>query len=195
MTAVVIPCPTIVIKKLENGFPIAESLRSIIFCNMLIGLYWFWIFRRSQRFKLFSNCIICTCFPGDICGFIDPLINNSLGCHVEHILCLLLCSFVAIRANSPAEKLRWINAVSFTIFYGLFVSDASHMMEETSAFFCCLINDYITNKRTLQDRRRFYIYRFILYQDGFNQKKSLGNTRSVVGAYMLPVSLNQYNLR
>lgn len=36
------------------------------------------------------------------------------------------------------------------------------------------------------------MYRFIQYKNGFNQKKSLGGARSVVGAYMIRVGLEQY---
>lgn len=50
----------------------------------------------------------------------------------------------------------------------------------------------ITNQGTLEDGRPFYIYRFILYQDGFNRKKPLCDNRSVSGAYVLPVELNKY---
>lgn len=48
------------------------------------------------------------------------------------------------------------------------------------------------NHGTLSDGTPYYIYRFILYTDGFNQKKSLSDQRSVCGCYIMPAGLPQY---
>ena len=45
------------------------------------------------------------------------------------------------------------------------------------------------NSGTLQDGTHYLIYRFILYHDGFKQKKSLSDQRSVSGCYILPAEL------
>lgn len=58
-----------------------------------------------------TECIICTCFPRDICVFIHPLISNP------PIICLFLCKFIERRDNSQEEKLESINAVSSTVLH------------------------------------------------------------------------------
>ena len=73
------------------------------------------------------------------------------------------------------------------------ISEPPILLEHTSYFGGRHANKHITNQRSLQDGRPYYIYRFVLYQDGFDQKKSSGDTRSVTGAYLLPVGLkDQY---
>lgn len=47
------------------------------------------------------------------------------------------------------------------------------------------------NERTIQDCRPFYIYLFLMYQDGLNQRKYLGDKSFVTGAYILPIGINQ----
>lgn len=63
--------------------------------------------RRSSNY--FPNASSVRVYPGNIYVFIRPLINSP------SILCLFLCFFIARCANSQAEKLVWINAVSFTM--------------------------------------------------------------------------------
>lgn len=82
--------------------------------------------------------------------------------------------------------------MSFTVLYDLVVSDNHQLMDGISVVGGRLINDNITNKGTLQDELPFYIYRVLLYDDGFNQKKSLGDIRPLVAAYMLAVGFNQF---
>jgi len=47
----------------------------------------------------------------------------------------------------------------------------------------------VQNQGVMSDGTPYLVYRFILYTDGFKQKKSLSDRRSVNGCYMLPVGL------
>jgi len=47
----------------------------------------------------------------------------------------------------------------------------------------------VKNEGVLSDDTPYLVYRFILYTDGFKQKKSLSDRRSVNGCNMLPVGL------
>ena len=46
-----------------------------------------------------------------------------------------------------------------------------------------------SNKGYLQDGTPYLVYRFFLYADGFQQKKSMSDKRSVTGCYILPAGL------
>ena len=46
-----------------------------------------------------------------------------------------------------------------------------------------------TNKGFLEDGTPYLVYRFFLYMDGFKEKKSLSDQRSVTGCYILPAGL------
>ena len=46
-----------------------------------------------------------------------------------------------------------------------------------------------TNKGYLQDGTPYLVYRFFLYADGFQQKKSISDKRSITGCYILPAGL------
>ena len=46
-----------------------------------------------------------------------------------------------------------------------------------------------TNKGYLQDGTPYIVYRFFLYADGFHQKKSMSDKRSITGCYILPAGL------
>ena len=51
------------------------------------------------------------------------------------------------------------------------------------------VNNGIKNKGILSNGIPYVLYRFILYSDGFKQKKSLSDQRSVCGCYIMPAGL------
>ena len=50
-------------------------------------------------------------------------------------------------------------------------------------------NRSTTNRGFLEDGTPYLVYRFFLYMDGFKEKKSLSDQRSVTGCYILPAGL------
>ena len=103
-------------------------------------------------------------YPADFCAFIRP--SNI---HTD-MICLLICSFLGRGANLPAERLLWITVDSISSAHELVVLDPPILLERTSSFGGRHGDKQVTNQGSLQDGRPYYIYRFLLYQDGFGQK-------------------------
>ena len=142
-----------------------------------------------QRPQTISSMNSVQIYPADFCAFIRP--SHMLSTTV----CLLICSFLGRGANNPAERLVWITVDSIASAHEMVVLDPPILLERTSSFGGRHAVKQITNHGSLQDGRPYYIYRFLLYQDGFGQKRSMGDTRSVTGAYLLPVGLTDHYRR
>ena len=69
------------------------------------------------------------------------------------------------------------------------VSGAPSFPETSSPKHLYYSNRSVTNKGFLDDGTPYLIYRLFLYMDGFKEKKSLSDQRSVTGCYMLPAGL------
>ena len=136
-------------------------------------------------------------FPGDVCFFLRPQAYAG----PTGVVCLFVGSFLNNAYGEPPEKLVWIRTLRDLVATGT----RNGLCTVTDVAVCdlpCLSpsNRHIPmepismppmpNKGYLSNGERFLIYRVALYADGFKQHKSLSDTRSVAGAYLLPLGLS-----
>ncbi len=140
---------------------------------------------------VYSNIFL---FPGDICTIIRPSSDMT-----SSFLCVMISSFLWREDGKIAERCIWISktaaafdndiATSSSAIPVSFWCGMAKMPEITNGFTpssALCSNRYSSNQGILEDGSRYVIYRFILYTDGFNQKKSLSDKRSVCGCYLMP---------
>ena len=102
--------------------------------------------------------------PADFCAFVRPFQSTS------QWICLFICSFLGKGRNVASERLIWINPKTNVVEYELVACAIPKLLDNVSIFQTHHTDTRVTNQGTLEDGRKFYIYRFLLYQDGFQQK-------------------------
>ena len=125
-------------------------------------------------------------FPADICTFLRPA-----GPNVSNLICIMVSSFIGKTKGCPAERLIWIERSSGNWIPKLSanVSDLPSLVAKPDG--ARLSSFKQMNKGVLTDGTTFLVYRFILYSDGFNQHKSMKDTKSVCGCYIMPLGLSE----
>ena len=127
---------------------------------------------------------------------------------VTNLICVYIGSFIWRGDGRVAERCIWINKDDLSnlqdsnvhgsdintipqlpvAFWGNSTSTPQFKKDTTPK---AAANDYeVKNRGVLDDGTPFVIYRFLLYSDGFKQKKSLSDKRSVCGFYILPLGLS-----
>ena len=129
--------------------------------------------------------------PGDVCMFLRTEPSRD----TDGVVCMLIASPVKRGYDQPAEKLVWLQMAEDSK-----GSAYARLVASTVVTSCpewvsgdrripAFPKSSISNKGTSPDGTPYYIYRVALYADGFQQHKSLSDTRSVTGVYMLPLGL------
>ena len=158
----------------------------------------------TQTHLTFSPNVI-QLYPGDHCVLLrteqqDRVVNCGRKCdedaRTQH--CVLVGSLVRQGLGFTPERLIWVDVEdrgerrasvryvgsSNVIDLPKWVSGPNGTPHDAY--------DYgkVRNSGFLPDGSRYIIYRFALYMDGFKQKKSLRDQRSVGGCYILPLGLS-----
>ena len=137
--------------------------------------------------------------PGDICVIIRP--DREMP--EPDMFCLYQASMLGVHQNSFAERLVWIRKPSYDVTDVYRTEDGAkckpRIESQTTVSSMPIASsgaEYGQHSRgrrdvcgTLQDGSRYFVYRFCLYADGFKQKKSLADTRSVTGCYIMPTGI------
>jgi len=141
------------------------------------------------------------CLPGDVCVLIRPFHNTTP--QRSELVCLFIASPLRSAVGLSAERLVWmrvrggegngcyeiIEEASITVTkIPIWVSGQKSRPERP-------YHRHRQNSGFLDNGERFLLYRMVLYADGFNQHKSLSDSRSVGGCYMLPLGLSVENRR
>lgn len=145
--------------------------------------------KQSSLFTLNDNKFSVS--PGDICVLIRPLKRER--CDVA---CLFVGSFIRSGSGFPCEKIIWVKEDSFRTnnFFNMYnaiccltvnsipqISSSFDLQEKTT--------HNTANNGRLLDGNPFHVYRFALYTDGFKKNKSIADSQSVTGCYLMPVGL------
>ena len=129
--------------------------------------------------------------PGDVCVFL----RTDSPTATRDVACVLVASPVLHAYEKPVERLVWVMNVSDT--------GRAPYVRELSSTIVKGLPSWISgrrvhpsyqaqqrpNKGTLRCGTPFYVYRMALYADGFKQNKSLSDSRSVTGVYMMPLGI------
>lgn len=144
-------------------------------------------------------------FPGDSVVIIRP--PDGLD---TCLFCLYIGSFIWREDGRVAERIFWIRKEDLLVSYNTFqagqrtivdtllsldiqfwgISTATPKFSPNFVPSAAAMNFKTRNKGVLDDGTPYVIYRFLLYSDGFKQKKSLSDKRSVCGFYILPLGLS-----
>ena len=134
--------------------------------------------------------------PGDICGTL-----NVPGCDNENsrFVCILVSRFLKQRDGVSSFRLIWCrwNAnktrlhtwCTHTVVDSIML--AKRRREPPQSPQSTRGRDMELNHGYLDDGTRFVVYRILLYSDDFNPKKSLHDSQSAGGVYMMPLGLPQ----
>ena len=112
--------------------------------------------------------------------------------------CVLVGSLVRQGVGLSAERLIWLDVTDkdgdrpVVSYVG--VSNVTDMPSWLEGYrgdpLTGCTSDPPKNSGHMADGQRYVVYRFALYMDGFKQTKSLGDTRSVGGCYLIPLGLS-----
>ena len=149
-------------------------------------------FETNQRsLKHVEHPGVLKLFPGDVCIFIRTDSSTA----TEGVACLFVASPVIHAYDKPVERLVWVKTVTR--------KGADPYVRELSSTVVTGLPTWVSGRRVFpgfqqQPRPRkgtlscgtpFYVYRMALYADGFKQHKSLADTRSVTGIYMMQLAV------
>ena len=139
--------------------------------------------------------------PGDICTIIRPNVASRTD---TNVICLYHASMLGPSQGMHAERLVWIarstyphsdeyvnvqgkrtkpRVVAQAVVTSMPIAAVTRESGEEPTMNLC-------NTGKLQTGEDYLVYRFCLYADGFKQVKSLSDTRSVTGCYILPMGIS-----
>ena len=124
-------------------------------------------------------------FPYDICTVIRAIARPP-----HNVLCVMVSSFIGKSTGRTSDRIVWLMKTSsrWDVLHEL--TNISIPLLKTPHQGDRHENDRPMNKGILSDGTRFLIYRFFLYSDGFNKHKSMSDTRSICGCYLMPVGFD-----
>ena len=107
--------------------------------------------------------------------------NNSFLNHLQNYSYANETVGILHQSANGIPVAAWTTVTNLPIFPSAFAPRASLDTGKT-----------VRNQGVLSNGTPYYIYRFILYTDGFKQKKSISDLRSVCGCYIMPAGLPQH---
>lgn len=149
--------------------------------------------KTRQSSILATSAKTLTVLPADICTILRP-VSDSYSSHI----CVLVSSMLTHGSGYPSQRIVWISHLSIQTAAATLlplsgqinVSDMPEWAHHDGAIPKKPQRTASRNKGILEDGTPFVVYRFALYADGFKQVKSLSDTRSVTGCYLLPLGLS-----
>jgi len=156
---------------------------------------------KMKQARLSKNCSLnaVEVYPGDFCAIVRP----ERDVERSGVLCVFVASIVRYANGRAAERLVWIDTSKAG-------DDGRGDLVEIAAATATKMPEWRPGRRQtptadvdprtrnvgfLENGERFVVYRIALYADGFKQLKSLSDTRSVGGCYILPLGLPEENRR
>lgn len=129
-------------------------------------------------------------YPSDICAIIRSE-TSAQTCHV----CLFVGSLVGYARGGSAERLVWVQIDDnngalkepYVRVYATTVVRALPTWIRGERRIPAFRQGSVRNNGRLPSGKPFVVYRFVIYADGFKKHKSLSDSRSVGGIYMLPL--------
>ncbi len=135
-------------------------------------------------------------FPGDICIVIKP----PIGVDSDYIG-LLIASFVWRERGRVGERCIWmkktaaagniVRSGSISVPLWTQILDMPKLLDTHQPKSMQDFESNVGNRGVLDDGTPYFVYRFLLYADGFKMKKTMKNSKSVYGVYIMPVGLSQ----
>ena len=138
--------------------------------------------------------------PGDVCVIVRPVGTVSDPDH----FCVYHASMLGVCQGGVSERLVWIKKPTNAECAG-YINELGKRIKPPIAAHTTVISMPSTDVESegirgpgystalsgdLENGEKFYVYRLCLYADGFKQLKSLADTRSVTGCYMLPMGVS-----